>query len=154
MAIEDELVTCRACNGMGSINGDRCEECRGRGITRQPHAVMVLDTDEEPEPTTDELDDLSLADLRERAETVGLSSLGDREALLTRLRKGIPDAPTVPEEDAPEDGLDKLTVVQLRERADELGVDSTGKKADLLALIRGAVANPVVTADDAEVPVG
>ena len=144
MAIEDELKTCTACAGEGSIGADRCDECKGRGITRVPGPVLVIpELDDEPEDEGDGLDTTSLADLRELADAAGLSADGTREALIKRIRKGAADPPSVPEDEAPADGLDRLTVAQLREKADEMGIDSTGRKADLLALIRGAEASPV-----------
>ena len=142
MAIEDELKTCPPCAGQGTIDGDRCEECHGRGITRVAGPVLVIpEIDDVPqEDEGDGLEAMTVAALRELADASGLPFDGDREALIKRIRKGVADPPTIDEGDAPDDGLDKLTVAQLRERADEMGIDSTGKKADLLALIRGAVA--------------
>lgn len=147
MAIEDELVTCPACAGNGTVGGDRCDECRGRGITRIPAPMLVIpEIDDAPEEDEgDGLDTMSLAALREHAEILGLSPDGSKEQLIKRIRKGQADPPTVAEDEAPEDGLDRLTVAQLREKADELGVESSGRKTELLALIRGALA----TADEA-----
>lgn len=140
MAIEDELLTCPACAGMGTVAGDRCDECHGRGITRVLGPVLVIpEIDDAPEDEGDGLDTMSLAGLRELADAGGLSPDGTRDALIRRIRKGVADPPTVEEDEAPADGLDRLTVAQLRERAIELGVESTGKRADLLALIRGAM---------------
>lgn len=148
MAIEDELQTCQPCAGQGTIDGDRCEECRGRGITRVAGPVLVIpEIDDAPqEDEGDGLEAMTVAALRELADASGLPFDGDREALIKRIRKGVADPPTVAEDDAPEDGLDRLTVAQLREKADELGVESTGRKADLLALIRGAVASEAASA--------
>jgi hypothetical protein len=141
MAIEDELKTCPACEGEGMVDGAKCEECHGRGITRVLGPALVIpEIDDAPDDEGDGLDGASLATLREMAEAAGLSPDGGREALIKRIRKGEADPPAIEEDDAPEDGLDKLTVAQLRERADELGVDSGGRKAELLALIRGAIA--------------
>lgn len=143
MAIEDELVTCPACAGNGTAGGERCDECRGRGIVRarpsDPPAAAA-----EPAPEEDEgdgLEGMTLVTLRELAEARGLSGAGSKDQLIKRLRKGQADPPAVEEDEAPADGLEKLTVAQLREKADELGVESGGRKAELLALIRGAIAS-------------
>lgn len=150
MAIEDELHTCPACKGEGVIAGSRCDECRGRGITRVPGPKLVIpEIDEQPEDEGDGLDELSLADLREHADAAGLSSAGSREQIIKRIRKGKADAPVVEEDDAPADGLDKLTVAELREMATTLGVETGGRKAELLALIRGAQAAGVTPEGDA-----
>lgn len=153
MAIEDELTTCPACAGMGIVAGDRCDECKGRGITRIPAPKLVIpEIDDAPEEDEgDGLDTMSLAALRELADAKGLSSGGSKEQLTKRIRKGQADPPVVEEDDAPADGLDRLTVAQLREKADELGVESGGRKAELLALIRGAIATG---ADQEEATVG
>lgn len=149
MAIEDELKTCPACAGQGVVNGDRCEECAGRGITRFVPAARLfipeLDFAPEDEDEGDGLDTMVLADLRERADLLGLPSDGDREALIKRIRKGRADPPTIDEDEAPPDGLDRLTVAQLREKAEGMGIDPSGRKAELLALIRGALASQEVS---------
>lgn len=35
IAIEHELITCPTCQGAGMLDGDRCPDCKGRGVVRR-----------------------------------------------------------------------------------------------------------------------
>lgn len=86
-AAEHLYVPCTCTGGMR--DGERCADCRGRGVVPKGTKPTGESIPSE-EPTVDEEDpllQLGMAELRERCRELGVGAGGGRAALVARIRE-------------------------------------------------------------------
>lgn len=100
-----ESCTCES----GMRSGRRCADCGGRGILPRgikPTGAAVepeapnIDDEPSEEESDDGLEQLAMAELRDKARELGLSAGGGREALVERIR----EASAAGDEEGDDDG--------------------------------------------------
>lgn len=116
----EHLYDSCTCDG-GMRNGLRCADCGGRGLVpkgTKPTGETVAEDSEDG--VADDLDNLSMTDLRELAKNRGVSAGGGRKAIADRIRAAADGEAVI------EDGSDAHTADDDAEGDGESDADGDG----------------------------